>query len=130
MKSRISNIAFSIGGMRQGFTNVDVNVADGVACVKAAGPLSLVAGSDSPLDRETTLSADQAERLCEAVLGVGVLSWEPSYECWTVLDGEQWQLSIQFEDGRRFESGGRNEYPEAFDDLLAVFQEFGLVNGE
>lgn len=54
---------------------------------------------------------------------VEVLSWESEYFDPFILDGTQWELKITFENNAFFESGGSNDYPINFNDLLKVLQQ-------
>lgn len=58
----------------------------------------------------------------EFVRGIAALhigEWKERYENLYVLDGTQWSISIEYEDGKEpFEINGSNAYPYNFDELI------------
>ncbi len=47
--------------------------------------------------------------------------WEKNYDNPYVMDGTQWQIRIEYEDGRRpVEIGGSNAYPYNFSELMEL----------
>ena len=58
----------------------------------------------------------------EFVRGIAALhigEWKERYENLYVLDGTQWSISIEYEDGKEpFEIYGRNAYPYNFEELI------------
>lgn len=54
----------------------------------------------------------------EGIRVLHIENWEKDYDDPTVMDGEQWNLTIEFSDGYGpVEIGGSNAYPPHFDSL-------------
>ena len=54
---------------------------------------------------------------------VSVLSWKRKYfqVMPTVLDGQRWEFTFTLNDGRKFKSVGRNEYPQRWKEVEELF---------
>lgn len=61
-----------------------------------------------------------------------IAEWDKEYNNPDVLDGEQWELTIKFNDGNIVEYWGSNAYPKLFEELTFFFEEFcrALENNE
>lgn len=51
--------------------------------------------------------------------------WDCEYSCPTVLDGEQWRLSLKFSDGAEAEFRGQNAYPFSYNALCSLMCVWG-----
>lgn len=120
----ISKIIFEIGGYFQGFTEYMIEVADDSAVMCSKYRLS------SELN-ETEKKIDKNEllyRLSELYIGEWRKDYNPERFGIAVLDGTQWQLKLEFNNGRKpCEFSGSNSYPYNFNKLLDIFEIDGDV---
>ena len=66
---------------------------------------------DCPLTKE-----DFVEGLREVHIG----EWHHSYNNWNVVDGTQWELTVEYNDGRKLSFNGSNAYPFSFNRLCEL----------
>jgi hypothetical protein len=59
-----------------------------------------------------------------------VLSWKESYVDPYILDGFQWDLNINFSDGKTLEIGGSNDYPKEWAELNSIMAELTGLKDE
>ena len=53
---------------------------------------------------------------------IHVENWNTRYDNNGILDGTQWGLTVEYEDGQTDEFYGSNEYPDNFDKLLELME--------
>ena len=59
------------------------------------------------------------EEFIRGIADLHIGEWDKRYENLCVLDGTQWSISIEYEDGKEpFEINGSNAYPYNFDELI------------
>ena len=122
MRDRISSICgikFSIGGFFGGWTTRELRLEDGSFRMYAGCGLF---GSEGV--EEIGLSIGRQE-LIESVKDLHIEEWRKNYSLRRfgimVLDGEQWNLEVCFEDGNEpLRIYGDNAYPYNFDSLLSL----------
>jgi hypothetical protein len=51
---------------------------------------------------------------------VHIGEWHHSYNNWNVLDGTQWELTVEYNDGRKLSYNGSNAYPFSFNRLCEL----------
>lgn len=116
----ISKVIFGIGGFFGGYETRTITVNEehihfDVEHSLMLKPSNLPDGLDYPCDKEEFLDG-----LRELHIG----EWRKNYMNPYVLDGTQWELTIEFSDGHKpFKTGGSNAYPYNFDvlkELLGV----------
>lgn len=120
----ISKITFEIGGYFQGFTEYTIEIADDSVTMSSINRLS-------PERNEIEQKIDKYEllyQLSELYIGEWRKYYSPERFGVSVLDGTQWQLKIEFNDGRKqCEFSGSNSYPYNFNKLLDIFEIDGDV---
>ena len=116
----ISKVIFGIGGFFGGYETRTITVNEehihfDVEHSLMLKPSNLPDGLDYTCDKEEFLDG-----LRELHIG----EWRKNYMNPYVLDGTQWELTIEFSDGHKpFKTGGSNAYPYNFDvlkELLGV----------
>lgn len=119
-----SKITFEIGGYFQGFTEYTIEIADNSATMSSTNRLS-------PERNETEKKIDKNEllyQLSELYIGEWRKDYNPERFGIAVLDGTQWQLKLEFNNGRKpCEFSGSNSYPYNFNKLLDIFEIDGDV---
>ena len=119
-----SKITFEIGGYFQGFTEYTIEIADNSATMSSTNRLS-------PERNETEKKIDKYEllyQLSELYIGEWRKDYNPERFGFAVLDGTQWQLKLEFNNGRKsHEFCGSNSYPYNFNKLLDIFEIDGDV---
>lgn len=85
----------------------------------------------SPERDETEKKIDKNEllnQLSKLYIGEWRKDYTPERFGYSVLDGTQWQLKLEFNNGRRpCKFGGSNSYPYNFNKLLDIFEIEGDV---
>lgn len=120
----ISKIVFEIGGYFQGFTEYTIELADDSATMSSTNCLS-------PERNQTEKKIDKNELLYQlSELYIG--EWRKDYNTerfgFAVLDGIQWQLKLEFNNGlKTCKFSGSNSYPYNFNKLLDIFEIDGDV---
>lgn len=110
----ISKVIFGIGGFFGGYETRTITVDEkhihfDVEHSLILKPSNLPDGLDYPCDKEEFL---------DGIRELHIGEWRTNYMNPYVLDGTQWELTIEFSDGHRpFKSGGSNAYPYNFDAL-------------
>ncbi len=119
-----SKITFEIGGYFQGFTEYKIEITDDSATMCSINRLS-------PERNEAEKKIDKNEllyQLSELYIGEWRKDYNPERFGIAVLDGTQWQLKIEFNNGRKHcEFSGSNSYPYNFNKLLDIFEIDGDV---
>ena len=117
----IEKITFNIGGFFEGWTKYTVRLDDQlhfwVEQMMIPTPTNFDIPADEPMTKEDFLSEF-------AELHVG--EWRKHYSTerfgYMVCDGTQWELTIEYNNGRRkFECSGSNAYPYNFKRLTDLF---------
>ena len=115
----ISKMIFEFGGYFQGFTEYTIEIADDSATMSSINRLS-------PERNEAKKKIDKNELLYQlSELYIG--EWRKDYNSerfgFVILDGTQWQLKLEFNNGRKpCEFSGINCYPYNFNKLLDIFK--------
>lgn len=116
----ISKVIFGIGGFFGGYETRTITVDEkhihfDVEHSLMLKPSNLPDGLDYPCDKDEFLDG-----LRELHIG----EWRTNYMNPYVLDGTQWELTIEFSDGHKpFKTGGSNAYPynfNAIQELLGI----------
>lgn len=120
----ISKISFEIGGYFQGFTEYVIEITDDSATMSSINRLS-------PERNEAEKKIDKNEllyQLSELYIGEWRKDYNPERFGIAVLDGTQWQLKLEFNNGcKPCEFSGSNSYPYNFNKLLDIFEIDGDV---
>lgn len=115
----ISKVIFGIGGFFGGYETCTITVDEihihfDVEHSLILKPSNLLDGLDYPCDKDEFLDG-----LREIHIG----EWRTNYMNPYVLDGTQWELTIEFSDGHKpFKSGGSNAYPYNFNALQELLR--------
>lgn len=119
-----SKITFEIGGYFQGFTEYTIKMTDDSATMSSINRLSLERNkAEKKIDKN-----ELVYQLSELYIGEWRKYYSPERFGISVLDGTQWQLKIEFNNGRKpCEFGGSNSYPYNFNKLLDIFEIDGDV---
>lgn len=118
----ISKVTFGIGGFFDGYETRTITVDEkhihfDVEHSFILKPSNLPDGLDYPCEK-----AEFLDKIWELHLGEWRTSYTPERFGCSVLDGTQWELSIEFSDGQKpFKTGGSNAYPYNFDALQELF---------
>lgn len=116
----ISKVIFGIGGFFGGYETRTITVDEehiyfDVEHSLILKPSNLPDGLDYPCDKDEFL---------DGIRELHIGEWRTNYVNPYVLDGTQWELTIEFSDGHKpFKTGGSNAYPYNFDaikELLGV----------
>lgn len=120
----ISKIIFEIGGYFQGSTEYTIEMADDSATMSSINRLL-------PERNEAKKKIDKNEllyQLLELYIGEWRKDYNPERFGIAVLDGTQWQLKFEFNNGRKpCKFSGSNSYPYNFNKLLDIFEIDGDV---
>lgn len=120
----ISKIIFEIGGYFQGSTEYTIEMADDSATMSSINRLL-------PERNEAKKKIKKNEllyQLLELYIGEWRKDYNPERFGIAVLDGTQWQLKFEFNNGRKpCEFRGSNSYPYNFNKLLDIFEIDGDV---
>lgn len=120
----ISNIALEIGGFFQSFSEYTIEIVEDYVTMSRTYCLS-------PERNETEKKIDKNEllnQLSKLYIGEWRKYYTPERFGYSVLDGTQWQLKLEFNNGRRLcKFGGSNSYPYNFNKLLDIFEIEGDV---
>lgn len=114
----ITKVVFGIGGFFDGYETRTVILDDehlyfDVEHSLMPKPLNLPDTCDYPCTRKEFLDGIRELHLGE---------WRTSYVNDDVLDGTQWELTVEFSDGHKpFKTCGSNAYPYNFDALQELF---------
>ncbi len=110
----ISKVIFGIGGFFGGYETRTITLDEehihfDVEHSLILKPSNLPDGLDYPCDKEEFLVGLRELHISE---------WRTNYMNPYVLDGTQWELTIEFSDGHKpFKTGGSNAYPYNFNAL-------------
>lgn len=119
-----SKITFEIGGYFQGFTEYTIDITDDSTTMSSINCLS-------PERNQAEKKIDRNELICqlsELYIGEWRKDYNPERFGVAVLDGTQWQLKLEFNNGRKpCEFSGSNSYPYNFNKLLDIFEIDGDV---
>lgn len=120
----ISKMIFEFGGYFQGFTEYTIEIADDSATMSSINRFS-------PEQNEAEKKIDKNEllyQLSELYIGEWRKDYNPERFGIAVLDGTQWKLILEFNNGRKpCEFSGSNSYPYNFNKLLDIFEIDGDV---
>jgi len=79
-------------------------------------------GDDSPnYWLKENLNQEQCETIQATLQDLAIPKWKKEYLNPTVMDGEQWSLTVVFDDDFQKNSSGSNAYPLHFDEIRAIF---------
>ena len=71
------------------------------------------------VQEKTQFGGSTREEFVSGIVALYIGEWKERYENLYVLDGTQWSISIEYEDGTEpFEIYGSNAYPYNFEDLI------------
>lgn len=117
----ISNITLSIGGFFSGNRTYTVRLEDKlhfwVEDMFMSTPTNFDIPEDYPMTKEEFLDS-----FAELYVGEWGKYYSPERFGYVVLDGTQWELTIEYSNGRKaFTSGGSNSYPYNFQKLTELF---------
>jgi hypothetical protein len=127
MKEEINNIigfSFECGGIFVGSPKIEVNIVDNkVLCIY-----------NNPLKKNKHLfeiSNEDWEEFIDDILKIHILTWKNSYFNPNIEDGTQWEVNINFQNGKKFEILGCNDFPkewEVFNKIvLKYFPIYGTI---
>lgn len=71
---------------------------------------------DNGTERVIPVAAHQWQQLWQCLLSAGAWHWQRSYGDGNTLDGDEWSLTIIYQD-REIVSGGANGYPAGFQEV-------------
>jgi hypothetical protein len=74
------------------------------------------------------LQKDKIEPFREAAKKYGLAGWDDAYVDKVILDGHQWGITINFDDGTVKKIIGSNAYPEQWDNMNSAFKELTGVD--
>ncbi len=114
----ISKISFEIGSFFDGSTQYVLTVND--------DKVHFTSSKFGEVLQEKEMDKDKEELICDIerlYIGEWLKYYDPVRFGYAVLDGTQWELEIEYNNGsKKFEVGGSNDYPYNFDDFKDIFE--------
>ena len=119
-REAVNEVHFTVGGYDTGYPEVWMRkTAQGIELSVRPGH----AQADCFLQRE--MSADEWVAVVDTLFCKLYLhEWKKRFIDPDIMDGEQWDLVLELEGGRRRTYSGSNAYPPYWEQLRAVFQPF------
>ena len=71
-----------------------------------------------------SISKKKWNEFTEKIFNESIYKWKKKYYNNDILDGEQWELKMEFNDLILFESFGSNEYPNNWDTFQEIIYEY------
>ncbi|SCY69988.1 ADP-ribosylglycohydrolase [Lachnospiraceae bacterium XBB2008] len=73
------------------------------------------------MEKKEKCDADMTwETFIEALNAIHVETWKDSYEDLSILDGTQWDLTLEYDDSTKRVISGSNDYPDNYVDLILL----------
>ena len=117
---QVRSIRFLVGGYFGGSTEIHIRENDKGALVRV---WSFPAIEEMVQERQIT-SGKWSHILIKLYKDMYLHEWKKDYTDPYVLDGEQWELEIGLNGGRKRTYHGSNDYPPYWPELRAIFREF------
>lgn len=117
-----TGITFSKTVYRASFqpTQVSIAKAGTGAHVKTEGAVDCV-----PFESEYDISKKKWDALVDTLYcDLYLNDWKHHFDDYTVLDGEEWKLTIKMKDRRKRTYSGSNGYPPYWDELMKLMKPF------
>jgi hypothetical protein len=124
----ITSVEFTYGGFFQGHNRLSVisGFHDGSATWSMSN-----SGSYDGISKFGNISKPQWDEFRKSLVEKAkVLSWKESYTDSFILDGFQWDLSVNFSDGTTLEISGSNDYPKEWAELNSIMAELTGLSDE
>jgi len=72
---------------------------------------------------ENNISVEEWNNFIEKILDENILKWKNEYSN-NVLDGEEWELEMEFDNLQNFESYASNKYPRNWEKVNKIIFEY------
>jgi ADP-ribosylglycohydrolase len=113
---QVAKIDFEIGGFSDGYTTFGLHFLTNGAELKKKHSLD-----ENSAGENKYYSVREASVLKEQFSSIHIEYWNSSYPNPNICDGEQWSLTIKYDDGFISEYSGSNAYPENWTEILDFF---------
>jgi len=110
-KKKITRFYFSIGGYFSGDDSIEI--------IKYNTQIKSICNEE-----ENIFTNEKWNEFIDKILNENILNWKEKYHNNNILDGEQWELEIEFNDLSLFESCGSNEYPSNWQNFINIINEY------
>jgi len=117
LKEKITRFYFSVGGFFSGYDSIEIVKVD--TQIKY-----ILSHSLSEETKENIFSNEKWNEFLGKIFNENILYWENIYHNNNILDGTQWEFEIEFKDLPKLESGGSNEYPSNWKNILTIINEY------
>jgi len=127
MKEEINNIigfSFVCGGYFDGYPKIEVNIVENkVLCIYHL-PLK-------KKKKSFEISKVEWNEFIDEIINVNILTWKKRYSDPNIMDGTQWEININFQNGKKIEIHGNNDYPKEWDKFYeVVIKYFPIFSGK
>lgn len=109
----------SYGGFFNGYNEIDIDLKNHEVTV------GFTRGKTETVNRE--LSGKEITELLNTLKEVDILNWKRNYDNPFVLDGTQWEVTLQREAGDLTRSGN-NEFPKGWEKFGSSIEKIGQVS--
>ena len=120
MKEEVNNIigfSFECGGYFDGYPKIEVNIVENkVLCIY-----------NYPLKKKKKsfeISNIEWDEFLEEIVNINILTWKKNYNDPNIMDGTQWKVNINFQNGKKIEIHGNNDYPKEWDDFYEIVNKY------
>ncbi|WP_418790897.1 hypothetical protein [Phosphitispora sp. TUW77] len=122
MEMRVNQIYFSLGGFHEGYHNLTIMKKEFAIVARYCPPYC----NPELVKYEKEFSFDEWMSFLQDLFRCYIIDWKQRYVDKNVLDGTQWELTIEFDKGKKLRKYGSNDYPPHWKKLLAVFKKYGF----
>ncbi|WP_155849214.1 hypothetical protein [Alkalibacterium sp. AK22] len=113
--------AFSYEGFNAGYRSIRIDQRDGYAELVIKPALSEMTGEAA---RFRIMLSEWQDIKQTLFYDLSVLSWNEDYTDYSILDGTQWHLRLEFDNQPTIEISGSNAYPALYQDLQAFLKPY------
>lgn len=120
MKEEINNIigfSFECGGFFGGYPKIEASIIENkVFCIY-----------HPPLNKKKKsfeISKEEWNEFIDQIIDLNILTWKKNYSDPNIEDGTQWELNINFQNGKKMEIHGNNDYPKEWNDFYEIVTKY------
>ncbi|MDT3698850.1 MAG: hypothetical protein RO469_05425 [Thermincola sp.] len=122
MEMQVKQIHFSLGGFHGGYRELTIVKTELEIIARYLPPY----GNPDLVEYEKKFSFDEWIGFMHDLFRCYIIDWKQRYVDKNVLDGTQWELTIELNKGKKLRKYGSNDYPPHWKKLLAVFKKHGF----
>ena len=101
------------GGYFDGYPEIEVNIVGDTVFCKYLHPLK-------KKEKSFEISKIEWNEFIKEIINVNVLTWEKNYNDPNIMDGTQWEVNINFQNEKKIEINGNNDYPNEWDKFYKI----------